>query len=375
MKPKALIIGTGIAGASAAYHLSQSHSVTVIESEVNAGLHSTGRSAASLSTTSGLPEVCALAEASRDFLVRPPNEFTEIELTSPKGLLWIGRDSSDNVSLNELSSRNGEGIPRAQRIEPSQCKQILPELRDEAISAGGVWEPDCLSIDVAELLLGYIRSAKANGAYFHFDTSFISANQTGSSTWQVRTSQGQIEADILVNAAGAWSDSVAEKSGLHAIPLQPYRRTAALVKTPTFVSNWPLTMDIGSRVYFEPESGGLLFSLSEETPRPAEDCKPEEEDVALALDRLAECVDFQGRYVIQSWAGLRVFASDRLPVIGADPQSESFFWIAGQGGSGIKTAPAVAEVLCAVINDVPLSHYMRHLGISKTSFSPSRCNL
>jgi D-arginine dehydrogenase len=374
MKPRALIVGTGIAGASIAHALSHSHSVTVIETESSAGFHSTGRSAASLSTTSGLREVCALAEASRQFFMDPPKGFTEISLTSPKGLLWIGRDNSDAAALDELTTRNSEGLPLSQRIDAAQCKQILPQLRDEVIQAGGVWEPDCLTLDVAEVLAGYVRQSRASDAEFLFGTKFQSAEQNGSSTWQVTTSKGHYEADVLINAAGAWSDEVAQKSGLNAIPLQPYRRTAAIVKAPESTAHWPLTMDIGSRVYFEPESGGLLFSLSEETPRAAEDCKPEQEDIALALDRLEECVDLDSRHVIQSWAGLRTFAHDRLPIIGADPECTSFCWLSGQGGSGIKIAPAASELLQAEINGLPLPKKFEEIDISFTTFSPDRFN-
>jgi len=375
MQPSALIVGTGIAGASMAHALSRSHSVTVIETESSAGTHSTGRSAASLSTTSGLLEVCALAEASRGFFIQPPKGFTEISLTSRKGLLWIGRDNTDDDSLNELVSQNSVGLPLAQRVDMAQCKQILPQLRDEVIQAGGVWEPDCLTLDVAEVLAGYIRQSKAAGAKFHFGTKFQCAEQNSSSSWQITTSNGHFEADILINAAGAWSDQVAQQSGLNAIPLQPYRRTAAIVKASENTSTWPLTMDIGSRVYFEPQSGGLLFSLSEETPHAAEDCKPDQEDIALALDRLEECINLDNRHVIQSWAGLRVFARDRLPIIGADSQCPNFYWLAGQGGSGIKIAPAASEMLQAEINGLSLPENFDQIDISFSTFSPGRFNL
>ena len=135
MKPRALIVGTGIAGASVAHSLSHSHSVTVIETESSAGFHSTGRSAASLSPTSGLREVCALTKANRHFFIQPPRVFTEISLTSPKGLLWIGTEESDARALDELTTRNSEGLPLSQRIDAAQCKQILSDLRDEVIQA------------------------------------------------------------------------------------------------------------------------------------------------------------------------------------------------------------------------------------------------
>ncbi len=374
MKPRALIIGAGIAGASAAYRLSLDFEVTVVEVEGQAGVHSTGRSAASLSTTSGHPVVCALAESSREFFMHPPTGFTDYPLTKPRGLLWIGRDEVDRNQLDGLADRRSSLMPTIRRLTSTECRGVIPEFHDHAIEAGGVFESDCLSIDVTELLMGYIRMATKRGAKFRFDTMFMSGRYMGApdSHWFVTSSRDMIEADILVNATGAWADSVAERCEVEVVGMQPFRRTVSIVPAPDRVKDWPLVMDIGNRCYFEPEAGGLLVSLSEETPNVAGDVRPEEIDIALSLDRLLDTVDLEVRSVRRSWAGLRTFAPDRLPVVGHDAQIPNFYWMAGQGGSGIKVAPALSDILYASVTGQALPQMSYSSEINLATLSPQR---
>lgn len=376
LKPRALIIGAGIAGASAAYRLAADFEVTVVEVEGQAGYHSTGRSAASLSTTSGHPVVCALAELSRQFFIHPPLGFTDYALTKPRGLLWIGRDDIDRHQLDGLADRRSPVTPPALRLSPEQCRDVIPKFHDHAIAAGGVFEPDCLSIDVAELLMGYIRMATGRGATFRFGTLFKSGYISGAadSCWHITTSRDIFESDVVVNAAGAWADHVAEQCGVAAVGMRPLRRTASIIPSPDLVKSWPLVMDIGNRCYFEPEAGGLLLSLSEETPHVAADLRPEEIDVALSLDRLLDTVDLEVRSVRKSWAGLRTFTPDRLPVVGQDPKVSNFHWIAGQGGAGIKVAPVLSDMLYAAITGHTSSQMPYSNEVNLAVLSPRRFN-
>ena len=133
------------------------------------------------------------------------------------------------------------------------------------------------------------------------------------------------------------------------IGLRPMRRTAAIVPAPDWVGAWPLVMDIAGRYYVEPEAGGLLVSPADETVCEPCDARAEEIDVAIALDQLAAATEIPVRSVRRAWAGLRTFAPDRVPVVGEDPDAAGFWWLVGQGGAGIKTSPAMAAVLTALL--------------------------
>jgi len=374
MKPRVVIIGGGIAGAAAAWHLVERCDVVLVEQEDRFGLHSTGRSAATLSSTSGLPVVCALAEASRSFLESPPPGFCDHPLLGPRGLLWIGRDTADATKLDAMAGLVDSGVaPTARRIDAAECRRILPSLLDDAVAEGGFWEPDAKSIDVALLLQSFLGGARRKGLEIYTSHQMVRALRMRhrSGMWRVDIDGFELDADYVVNAAGAWADTVAERAGVSPIGLQPYRRTAFISPTSTSVDAWPLVMDIGNRFYFEPEAGGLLVSPSEETPTEPCDAQADEIDIALGLERVNEALASPLRSVRHAWAGLRTFASDRVPVVGRDTANDSFIWLAGQGGAGIKIAPVLGAMVADMVtgvDDDPLTTF----GESRSALDPRR---
>jgi D-arginine dehydrogenase len=175
----------------------------------------------------------------------------------------------------------------------------------------------------------------------------------------------------LVNASGAWGDDVAARAGVAPVGLQPFKRTAFISPTNIDMSSWPLVMDVGNRFYFEPEAGGLLISPSEETPSEPCDAQADELDIAIALDAVNESLTTPLRSVRRSWAGLRTFAPDRVPVVGRDRSNDTFIWLAGQGGAGIKIAPALGAIVASIVTGEgvdPLTVF----GESVESLSPAR---
>jgi D-arginine dehydrogenase len=248
---------------------------------------------------------------------------------------------------------------------------LVPELRPERAEAGGVYEPDAMTIDVDALLQGFLRGLRARGGEVVVTAELGAAHRT-TDGWAVDAGERRIACRAVVDAAGAWGDVVARRVGVRPIGLAPLRRTAALVPAPDSVRSWPLVMDVAGRVYCEPESGGLLISPADETPSEPCDAAAEELDVALALERVAEATTIAPRSVRRAWAGLRTFSPDRAPVAGQDPDAPGFFWLVGQGGAGIKTAPALARVTAAVVAGEPLPADVTARGVTAESLSPSR---
>jgi D-arginine dehydrogenase len=391
-RQRVVVVGGGIAGVATAHRLAATHEVVLLEAEGALGTHATGRSAATLSETSGTRVMCALARASRPFLESPPDGFADAPLTGPRGLLWIGRDghgpedalgasegTADGEALDALAAVAASGVaPTARRVDTAGALEVLPTLRPEAVSAGGLYEPDARSVDVALLLQSYARGARAAGAEFDLDDAFTSATQAADGTWSIVTRQGRtLTADLIVDAAGAWGDDVAERAGVAPLGLRPLRRTACLVPVPEEVdgrrvADWPLVMDIANRCYFEPETGGLLISPADEHPSDPVDARPEEEDVAWAIEMVNATLGLGIRSVRNAWAGLRTFTPDRSPAAGPDPEVPGFVWLVGQGGAGIKTAPALAEVVAATIGAGPWPAALSDLGVGPADLSPAR---
>jgi D-arginine dehydrogenase len=330
------VVGAGIAGASLAAELAPHARVVLLESEEVAGYHSTGRSAAFWSETYGGPGVQPLTTASGPAL--RAGGFLQ-----PLGSISIGRAQDGAAIETFLRAFEGSDVALS-LIDP---KTLIPGLRDEWTLA--VMEPSCAYIDVAALHADRLATARRAGAVVTTDAGLESALRVDG-LWKIGTPAGLITATLLVNAAGAWADTVAERAGVRPLGIRSYRRTIVQLRTdPGAPADLPHVADIAGRFYFKPEPGGRLWlSPHDETPTDPCDAAPEELDVAVAVDRFEGVVDWRVAAVERKWAGLRSFAADRLPVYGFDPAEPSFFWCAGQGGFGIQTAPA-AGALCAAL--------------------------
>ena len=345
---RVVVIGAGIAGASAAWHLAGHASVVVVERETQPGVHATGRSAALHTETSGAAVVGALAAASRPFLSEPPEGFVDHRLLSPRGLLWIARAGERRLLEDKAAAADAAGV-EVHRLDSSQCCELVGVLRPGA-AAAGVHEPGAATIDVDGLLQGFVRGARRRGAELHVVSEVTAVTQQAGG-WRVQAGDQRWDCDVVVNAAGAWCDPVAELAGVAPLGLRPLRRSVFVFPPPADVSpgGWPMVWDIGNRFYFEPEGPLLLVSPVDETPSEPCDARPETADIALGVEELEAATTLRVRGVRRTWAGLRTFTADSVPAAGFDPDHPGFFWLAGQGGYGIKTSPALGRLSAALI--------------------------
>ncbi|MGN6149142.1 MAG: NAD(P)/FAD-dependent oxidoreductase [Rhizomicrobium sp.] len=342
-----LIIGAGIAGASVAAELARTHRIAILEREDHPGYHSTGRSAALFSEIYGNGVVRALSRASRDFFYNPPAGFAQHPLVKPRGSLYIARQ--EQIPHLEEFARNADLAGSIRRLSRKEALRACPVLRPEYVAAA-VFEDDAADVDVNELHQGYLRQFKSAGG-----TLLVNADaQTlayRDGKWIAQTRAGEYSAPVAVNAAGAWADTVAGKAGATPLKIKPRRRTALLAELPAGISAdaWPMVIDIDESFYLKPDAGLLLISPADETLVPPCDVQPEEFDIAVAVDRVEQATTLAITRIRRRWAGLRSFAPDRSPVIGFDGALPGFFWLAGQGGYGIQTAPAAARLAASLL--------------------------
>ena len=351
------VIGAGMAGASLASVLAPSASVVLLEAEDRPGYHATGRSAAFWTESYGGPLVQPLTTASGAFL--RGNGFL-----TPRGALTLARKGQE-AELEAFAARfSAQGVA-VELLERDGVAARVPGLLPEWVL--GALEPDCSDIDVAGLHHHYLRAARQAGGSLWTSAALASAERAGG-LWRLRLADGRGAAcRVLVNAAGAWADDVARIAGVTPIGIAPYRRTVAQLRTaPPTPADLPLVLDIAEKFYFKPEAGRLWLSPHDETPSAPCDAAAEEIDVALAIARLGEVVDWAVEHVEHRWAGLRSFAPDRLPVYGFDPAEPSFFWFAGQGGFGIQTAPTAADLARRLLQDEGPG------GVDPQPYSPAR---
>ena len=346
----AIIIGAGMAGATVAAQLASTHRVVLLEAEDSAGFHATGRSAAIWIRNYGAADVRILTAASKNFLENPPDSFTDAPLAHPRPVLHLA--PPEQMPKLEALLAGGAVI---ERIGVAAARAMVPAIR-EGFAVDALLETDCFDIDVAALHAGYLRMVRRLGGQLAL------RHRAGriwyeAGAWHCETSAGDaFAAPVLVNAAGAWGDAVAALAGEPKVGLQPKRRTGVIVDPAPFeVRDWPLVGDVGHSWYARPEARTkLMLSPADETDSAPMDAQPDEYDVAVAVDRMQQALAIEVKRVEHSWAGLRSFAPDRSLVIGPGRQP-GFFWMCGQGGYGIQTAPAAGVFLAAQVRgqDVP----------------------
>jgi D-arginine dehydrogenase len=359
------IVGAGIAGASLAATLDPRLHVIMIEQEAFAGYHATGRSASFWDECYGGPGVQPLTTASGPFLAKPPSSFADAGFLSPRGVLYLGRDC-DCAALSQFEERFEGSGASLRRLDAGGVKALVPHL-DPAWNVG-VFGSACADIGVARLHAAYLAQARRADVQMCL-SSAVARIDWCNRLWSLRTRNEVIEARIVVNAAGAWADDIALLAGVKPVGIAPYRRTVSQVRvSPPAALNMPLVIDINGNFYFKPGAGGRVWlSPHDETPSPPCDTAPEEVDIARAVDRFESAMLCKVEAVEHSWAGLRSFAPDRLPVFGFASDHPHFFWCAGQGGFGIQTAPAAAQLCASMMGGLSTP-----AGLDASPYSPSR---
>lgn len=334
------IVGAGMAGASLAAGLAPHGRVLVIEAEDHPGFHATGRSAAFWTESYGGPLVLPLTAASRGF-------FDDHGLLTLRGALTLARVEEAAGLTDFITKFSALGV-RVEALDRQALTARVPGLRDEWQL--GAWEPDCCDIDVAGLHQLWLGQAKRLGTELLCRARLVAAHHSDAG-WAMTLDDGRaVSARVLINAAGAWADPIAQLAGVAPLGMAPLRRTVAQLRMGTPVpADLPLVLGFDGSFYFKPEGGKLWLSPHDETASAPCDAAPEELDVAIAIDRFQAVADWPIAAVERKWAGLRTFAPDRLPVYGFDPAARDFFWFAGQGGFGIQTAPAAADLALALL--------------------------
>lgn len=342
-----LVIGGGIAGLSAAAALSSQARVTVLEAEEQIGFHSSGRSATMVHYALGDRLVRALTLASRPFFDNPPAGFSDVPLGHRMPVL-VHACEHEREALDQLDAEISR-FAELERLDARGVRELCPLLKPDALY--GIADFGGMRLDPHALLQGNLRQLRARGGELHTGQRVMAIDRADGS-WSVNTDNGEsFSATILVNAAGSWADHVAKLAGARPLGLEPKRRTIITFDAPpgTELGRLPFAKTIGDELYFAPESGRLFASPMDEVPSDPCDAQPDEYEVALAAYRMEERTTVQVRQIHSKWAGLRTFAPDKHPAVGFAGDAEGFFWLAGQGGFGLQTSPAMAEITASLI--------------------------
>lgn len=358
-----VVIGGGIAGLSLAARLAAHARVVVLEGESAPGYHASGRSVAFAHYGLGNVPVRDLTALSMAELAAHGVVHAALHIAS----------ADEIAALDALEDVHRLYACDYTRAGPKEARALVPVLKPEACAAVLI-DHGSLKLDTHAMLQACVAGVRAGGGEVVTGARVQAIAREGE-VWRVETAAGSFAAPVLVNAAGAWADVIAQIAGVRPVGIEPRRRTVISFPVPEGedVHAWPFTKTVGEGFYLLPEGRGqLLASSMDQTPSEPCDAAAEELDKAIAADRVEQATTLPIRRISHSWAGLRSFVADELPVIGAAADAPGFVWCAGQGGAGFQTAPALSRIAAAAVLGQPFPEDAAAAGLSFAMFSPAR---
>lgn len=358
-----LVIGGGIAGLSVAARLAPQVRVVVLEGESGPGYHASGRSVAFAHYGLGNEPVRTLTALSMGELAAHGSVHPALHIARTEEI----------AALDALEAVHRQYGCDYSRVGPDEARGLMPALKPEACAAALV-DHGSLKLDTHAMLQAHVATLREHNGKL-VTGARVSAIRPDGECWRVSTTKGHFGAAIVINAAGAWADEIAQLAGVQPIGIEPRRRSVISFAAPEGedVSRWPFTKTVGEGFYLLPEGRGqILASSMDQTPSDPCDAAPEELDIAIAADRVEQATTLPIRRIAHSWAGLRSFAPDELPVVGEAKDAPGFIWCAGQGGAGFQTAPALSRIAAAEVLGLPFPEDCAQAGLSFATFAPAR---
>jgi glycine/D-amino acid oxidase-like deaminating enzyme len=353
--PAIVIVGGGFAGAATAYHLVRRgfRRVVLLEREPVCGAHASGRNAGMVRQIVPEAAVAAMARTGAAFIRRPPDDWEGSSPFAGNGSILLATGDGWERLRDQGTEAARHGVPVSWETLDS-LRASYPFFSYTAPGGGVRCATDGVA-DIAALLEGFLRGFRRDGGDVRTGAAVEGIEVRNGRVRAVASSVGRLDADVVVNAAGAWAGTIGRAAGAAALPLRPCRRHLFLAGPAAWVDpRWPFLWDVTHAFYARPESGGVLLSACDETdhpPTPAETDPAVRELLAGKLVRFAPAL--AGLPIRTMWAGLRTLTPDGRFAIGWDPAVEGFFWVAGLGGHGVTAAAAVGALAARLIDEGP----------------------
>jgi sarcosine oxidase, subunit beta len=348
-----VIIGGGVMGTSAAFHLAEAGIGVVLVERAELAGGSTSRAAggirAQFSDALNIQIAQRSLAAFREFSERPG---WEIDLKQVGYLFVLSQESDVAMFESHVALQNEYGVP-SRMLTTVQARRLCPLLEGEDILAAA-FSPDDGHVTPEAVVQGYAFAARALGAQVRVGCEAIDIETSGNEISAVITNRGPIETNVVICTAGAWSRRCGEMVGVE-LPVTPLRRQVLFTEPMEGLPpDLPFTIDFESSFYFHREGPGLLLGMSDANERPGfsvettDDWVPGLVDIASRrAPRIAE-VGIRG-----GWAGLYEVSPDHNAIIGEAAAPSRFLYATGFSGHGFLQGPAVGEILRDLILQQP----------------------
>ena len=334
-----IIIGSGIAGISLGSIISKERKVAIIEKEKQLSYHSTGRSFAFFIESYGNNAIIELTKISKKFFYDNFNLFLK-----KKGVMFIGNNKQKTI-VEDFYNEHKHKV-KLELFSKNETIKLANCLNEDYVN-NSVIDINASEIDVNNLYEYYRKKYNKNDGLILTDFN-INLVEYKNNKWILNN---KISSDIIVNASGAWADEVAKLFKIKPVNVVPKIRTVFVFKPQNIKidNNCPLVADIEEKFYFKDQNDQIYASPADETPSYPHDCHPDDLDIAIGIDRIQKATKFKFNHIDNKWSGLRTFVKDKSPVIGYENSNKNFFWLVAQGGYGIQTSPALAEISANII--------------------------
>ncbi|MGI8507532.1 MAG: NAD(P)/FAD-dependent oxidoreductase [Solirubrobacteraceae bacterium] len=348
-----VIVGGGVIGASAAFHLAEAGVDVALIERAQLGSGSTRRAAggvrAQFSDALNIQIAQRSLVAFRDFGRRPG---WEIDLEQVGYLFVLTCESDVEAFEGNVALQNEYGVP-SRILTAAEVRALCPLLEGDDILAGA-FSPDDGHATPEAVVQGYAIAARAHGARILTGCEMLGVRTSGDQITEVLTTLGAIRTGTVICAAGAWSASCGAMVGV-TLPVTPLRRqirfTDAIDGLP---AQLPMTIDFASSFYFHREGPGLLFGMSDAKEKPGFSVETSDDWVADLLEvvqRRAPRIAEAG--IRGGWAGLYEETPDHNAIIGEAAGVSRFLYATGFSGHGFLQAPAVGEILRDLVLNRP----------------------
>jgi sarcosine oxidase subunit beta len=347
-----VIIGGGVMGASAAYHLAKRgiKNVVLLEKEEFFGTGATGRCAGGVRYQFSTEINVRLSLESLPMIERFKEEIGQDVDYRQCGYLLVATNEKDaQVFKHNVELQNRLGV-QTQLLSGDQVRERVPLMKFEDAIAGTFNPKDGL-VDPNGVVAGYVGAAQKLGvkALTHAEVTGICVS--GDQVEGVETTQGAIQTRTVLNTAGPWAGLVGQMAGVQ-IPIVPIRRqmftTNALREIPV---DFPFVIDFAQSLYFHREGEGLLIGMSNQREKSGFDQSIDEEFEMENFEAALERMPLLERASRAShWAGLYEVTPDAHPIFGGSPV-RGFTICAGFSGHGFMHGPVAGKLMTEYILD------------------------
>ena len=350
----AVIIGGGITGSSIAYHLAAAgmKNVVMLEKELMLGMGSSAASAGVI--YHHLPEKINLwlSQKSLQAVLEFEDEFgAQIDFRQ-NGCIQTAGTPQDMAALEEIVRELDRLGVRSRMLKPSELIEIFPGLMVDDL-LGAIYTPDDGYFDPHSMIHAYAAKAKEMGATISEQTPAVGVNVEAGRVVGVKTPGGDIDTEIVVNAAGPTAAHVARLAGVDDLPVTPFKRQI-FITTPTDIigRDAPFYFDKEPPFYFRPESGGILMSIAELEEGSAGEPKLDWASAPVLAERaMRRYPKLDSIEIMRGWAGLRSMTPDDTAILGPVPEPSGFYCAVGFSGHGVMHAPMTGRILASMIVD------------------------